>query len=257
MTDGSTGREKLRYETPPDGAAQALAWGRRGGDEGPTRQMTVLFVVVPERFVHVAYGAACPTPPPPHEHLSGGGCCHGHLALGTPAPPHIAIFPAPPYVDADGKGDCPHFLATTSKPAETTQRHPPQSWEDPEATTPRARRAKPGANAPARRGAAPAAQGGLRVGVGGAVLASRTTPQILQDPPPHPRQHKPQGATNPEKVPGTFSARLPLARFCGVYRVAQEHRDGHGAYAAGDWGDVRGVGLCGFEVYVAGEGAVV
>ena len=32
------------------------------------------------------------------------------------------------------KGDCPHFLATTSKPTEDARRYPPQSWQDPEAT---------------------------------------------------------------------------------------------------------------------------
>ncbi len=63
----------------------------------------------------------------------------------------------------------------------------------------RARRAKPGANAPARRSAAPAAPGTLltrvRVipahGWGWAGRCNRAAPPNPNPPPPHPRQHKP------------------------------------------------------------------
>ena len=57
----------------------------------------------------------------------------------------------------------------------------------------RARRAKPGANAPPSPSEAQGAEGGLRVGVGGAVLTSRTRPPTQDPPPPHPRQREPAG----------------------------------------------------------------
>ena len=113
---------------------EAAGWGARVRTGDPSLTQVVVR--------NVFRGRVCPsipTPPPPRERL-----------LRTPSTTPSAFFRAPMYGDSH-----------RTIPQQPPVRH---------ARKPRARRAKPGANAPPRQSEANAAEGGLRVGVGGAVL---------------------------------------------------------------------------------------
>ncbi len=106
----------------------------------------------------------------------GAGCCLADCHSLRRLHPMTGFFRAPPY--GDRTNNVPNRQAAA-----------------------RARRAKPGANAPARRSAATAAPGRITGGGGrGGSIKPHHPSHPTPRPPQHPRQHKPHSATHPNQT---------------------------------------------------------